>query len=170
MSEALVPKEFVPHGAGRGHGDLSEEGTGVFRKTKRRTMLEKIDHIGIAVKDLEQAIRLYKEAFGIEPSLVYESEYTKAKIAFFPIGQTRIELIQPINPESVMGKFLEKKGEGIHHVSFKVKDVEQSLREIEAKGVQLIDKQSRKVRENERVAFLHPKSTNGVLFELIQED
>ena len=87
-------------------------------------MLEKIDHIGIAVKDLEQAIRLYKEAFGIEPSLVYESEYTKAKIAFFPIGQTRIELIQPINPESVMGKFLEKKGEGIHHVSFKVKDVD----------------------------------------------
>ena len=151
---------------------LSEEGTGVFREKilKGVTMLEKVDHIGIAVKDLEQAIRLYKEAFGIEPSLVYESEYTKAKIAFFPIGQTRIELIQPINPESVMGKFLEKKGEGIHHVSFKVKDVEQSLREIEAKGVQLIDKQSRKVRENERVAFLHPKSTHGVLIELIQED
>jgi methylmalonyl-CoA/ethylmalonyl-CoA epimerase len=133
-------------------------------------MLEKLDHIGIAVKDLDQAIKLYKDVFGIEPSLVYESSYTKAKIAFIPIGETRIELIQPSNPESVVGKFLEKKGEGIHHISFKVKDVDQSLMEIESKGVQLIDKKSRQVRENERVAFLHPKSTNGVLFELIQED
>ena len=133
-------------------------------------MLEKLDHIGIAVKDLDQAIKLYKDAFGIEPSLVYESAYTKAKIAFIPMGETRIELIQPSNPESVVGKFLEKKGEGIHHISFKVKDVDQSLGELEKKGIQLIDKKPRKVRENERVAFLHPRSTNGVLFELIQED
>lgn len=133
-------------------------------------MLEKIDHIGIAVKDIDQAIKLYKEAFGMEPSLVYESEYTKARIAFFPIGETRIELIQPMNPESVVGKFLEKKGEGIHHLSFKVKDVDQNLGELEAKGIQLIDKKSRKVRENERVAFLNPKSTHGVLMELIQEE
>ena len=133
-------------------------------------MLEKLDHIGIAVKDLDQAMKLYREAFGIEPDLVYESSYTKAKIAFFPIGDVRIELIQPVNPESVVGRFLEKKGEGIHHVSYRVKDVDGSLAELEMKGVQLIDKKSRKVRENERVAFLHPKSTNGVLVELIQED
>jgi len=133
-------------------------------------MLEKLDHIGIAVKDLDQAMKLYREAFGIEPDLVYESSYTKAKIAFFPIGEVRIELIQPVNPESVVGKFLEKKGEGIHHVSYRVKDVDRSLAELEKKGVQLIDRKSRKVRENERVAFLHPKSTNGVLVELIQED
>ena len=133
-------------------------------------MLEKIDHISIAVKDLDQAIKFYKAVFGLEPNLVYESTYTKAKIAFIPIGETRIELIQPSNPESVVGKFLEKRGEGIHHISFKVKDVDQSLTEIESKGVQLIDKKSRQVRENERVAFLHPKSTNGVLFELVQED
>ena len=133
-------------------------------------MLEKLDHIGIAVKDLDQAMKLYREAFGIEPDLVYESSYTKAKIAFFPVGDVRIELIQPVNPESVVGRFLEKKGEGIHHVSYRVKDVDGSLAELEMKGVQLIDKKSRKVRENERVAFLHPKSTNGVLVELIQED
>ena len=133
-------------------------------------MLEKLDHIGIAVKDLDQAMKLYREAFGIEPDLVYESSYTKAKIAFFPIGEVRVELIQPVNPESVVGKFLDKKGEGIHHVSYRVKDVDRSLAELEMKGVQLIDKKSRKVRENERVAFLHPKSTNGVLVELIQED
>ena len=133
-------------------------------------MLEKIDHIGIAVKDLDQAIKLYKEAFGMEPSLVYESAYTKAKIAFFPLGEVKIELIQPTNPESVMAKFLEKKGEGIHHISYKVKDVDSSLVELEKKGIQLIDKKSRKVRENERVGFLNPKSTLGVLTELIQGD
>jgi methylmalonyl-CoA epimerase len=133
-------------------------------------MLEKLDHIGIAVKDIDQAIRFYRDVFGIEPSLVYESSYTKAKIAFIPIGDVRIELIQPSIPESVVGKFLEKKGEGIHHISYKVKDVDKSLNELEMKGVQLIDKKSRKVRENEKVAFLHPKSTHGVLIELIQED
>jgi methylmalonyl-CoA/ethylmalonyl-CoA epimerase len=133
-------------------------------------MLEKLDHIGIAVKDLDQAMKLYREAFGIEPDLVYESSYTKAKIAFFPVGEVRIELIQPVDPESVVGKFLEKRGEGIHHISYRVKDVDGGLAELEKKGILLIDKKSRRVRENERVAFLHPKSTNGVLVELIQED
>jgi methylmalonyl-CoA/ethylmalonyl-CoA epimerase len=133
-------------------------------------MLEKLDHIGIVVKDLDQAIKLYKDIFDIGPNLVYESAYAKAKIAFIPIGEARIELIQPSNPESVVGEFLEKKGEGIHHISFKVKDVDQSLMEFELKGVRLIDKKSRKVRGNERVAFLDSKSTHGVLMELIQED
>lgn len=133
-------------------------------------MLEKLDHIGIAVKDLDQAMKLYRDTFGIEPSLVYESSHTKAKIAFFPIGKARIELIQPVNPESVVGRFLEKKGEGIHHIAYSVRDVDRSLTELEKKGVHLIDRKSRKVRENERVGFLHPKSTNGVLIELIQED
>ncbi len=133
-------------------------------------MFEKLDHIGIAVRDLDQATKLYRDTFGIEPSVVYESSYTKAKIAFFPIGEVRIELMQPVNPDSVLGKFLEKKGEGIQHIAYKVKDVDRSLGELQKKGVQLIDKKSRKVRENERVGFLHPKSTNGVLIELIQEE
>jgi methylmalonyl-CoA/ethylmalonyl-CoA epimerase len=133
-------------------------------------MLEKLDHIGIAVNDLDQAMKLYRDAFGIEPSMVYESSYTKAKIAFFPLGENRIELIQPVTPESVVGRFLEKKGEGIHHIAYAVKDVDKSLAELETKGIQLIDKESRQVRESERVGFLHPRSTNGVLIELIQED
>ena len=133
-------------------------------------MLEKLDHIGIAVKDLDQAMKLYRDAFGIEPSMVYESSYAKAKIAFFPLGEVRIELIQPVNPESVVGRFLDKRGEGIHHVAYAVKDVDKSLAELETKEIQLIDKESRQVRENERVGFLHPRSTNGVLIELIQED
>lgn len=133
-------------------------------------MIEKLDHIGVAVKDLDQAMKLYKDVFGIEPSLIYESSYTKAKIAFFPIGNVNVELIQPVSSDSVMGKFLEKRGEGIHHIAYRVRDVDASLNHMEAKGVQLIDKKSRKVRENERVAFLNPNSTNGVLIELIQED
>jgi methylmalonyl-CoA epimerase len=133
-------------------------------------MIEKLDHIGVAVKDLDQAMKLYKDVFGIEPSLIYESSYTKAKIAFFPIGNVNVELIQPVSSDSVMGKFLEKRGEGIHHIAYRVRDVDASLNHVEAKGVQLIDKKSRKVRENERVAFLNPNSTNGVLIELIQED
>ena len=132
-------------------------------------MIEKLDHIGIAVKDLNQAISLYQEILKMEPSLIYESPYTKAKIAFFTVGESRIELIQPTDPESVMSKFLEKKGEGIHHLSIKVKDIAKSLAELETKGIQLIDKKPRKVRENEEVAFLNPKSTHGVLIELIQE-
>jgi methylmalonyl-CoA/ethylmalonyl-CoA epimerase len=133
-------------------------------------MFENVDHIGIAVEDLDKATKFYHDAFQLKPSLVYESSHTKAKIAFFRIGDVKIELIQPVEAASVMGKFLAKNGEGIHHVAYSVKDIEESLRELEEKGVRLIDKKSRKVRENERVAFLHPKSTNGVLIELIQEE
>ena len=133
-------------------------------------MIEKVDHIGIVVKDLDQAMRLYREAFGIEPDMVYESPQTKARIAFFPVGQVKIELLQPLDANSVTAKFLEKKGEGIHHIAYKVKDVDESLGILEAKGIKLVDQKSRKVRENERVGFLHPKSTNNVLIELIQED
>ena len=133
-------------------------------------MFENVDHIGIAVRNLDESIRLYRDAFHLEPTLIYESAHTKAKIAFFSIGPVRIELIQPADPQSVMAKFLETKGEGIHHVAYGVKDVDESLRQLEESGVQLIDKKSRRVRENERVAFLHPKSTNGVLIELIQTE
>lgn len=133
-------------------------------------MLEKVDHIGIVVKDLDQAMRLYREAFGIEPEKVYESDVAKAKIAFFPVGQVRIELLQPLVADSVTAKFLEKKGEGIHHIAFKVKDVDQSLGILAEKGIQLVDQKGKKVREAEKVGFLHPKSTNSVLIELIQED
>jgi methylmalonyl-CoA/ethylmalonyl-CoA epimerase len=133
-------------------------------------MLENVDHIGIAVNDLDEAMKLYRGTFGMEPTLVYESAYTKAKIAFFQVGHTKIELIQPVEEESVMGKFLAKNGEGIHHLAYAVKDIEESLRDLEKNGIRLIDKKSRQVRETERVAFLHPKSTNGVLVELVQVD
>ncbi len=132
-------------------------------------MLEKIDHIAVAVKNLEDSLKVYRDAFGIVPSLEYESAQAKAKVAFLPVGDLRIELLQPVDVQSVMAKFLDKKGEGIHHLCFNVRDIEASLRELEEKGVELLDKKPRKVRENERVAFLNPKSTGGVLIELVQE-
>ena len=131
-------------------------------------MIEKVDHVGIAVKDLDQAMKLYRDAFGIEPDMIYESPQTKAKIAFFKVGEMKIELLQPVDESSVVGKFIAKKGEGFHHIAYEVKDIDESLRQLETKGVKLVDKTSRKVRENEKVGFLHPKSTNNVLIELIQ--
>jgi methylmalonyl-CoA/ethylmalonyl-CoA epimerase len=133
-------------------------------------MLEKLHHIGIVVRDLDQALALYEGIYGIEPSLVYESPHAKAKIAFLPLGEFRVELIQPLDAESAAGRFLGKRGEGIHHIAFAVEDIDECLSELARKGIQLIDKKSRKVRENERVGFLNPKSTHGVLTELIQED
>ncbi len=133
-------------------------------------MLEKPHHIGIVVRDLDQALTLYQGVYGIEPSLVYESPQARARIAFLPIGEFKIELIQPVDAESAAGRFLEKRGEGIHHIAFAVKDIDKCLSELEIKGIALIDKKSRKVRESERVGFLSPKSTHGVLTELIEED
>ena len=131
-------------------------------------MFENIHHIGIVVRDLDQALKLYEGIYGIEPSLVYESPGAKSKIAFFPVGECRVELIQPLDDDSAAGKFLRKRGEGIHHIAFAVKDIDKCLNKLAMEGVQLIDKKSRKVREDERVAFLNPKSTNGVLTELVQ--
>jgi len=133
-------------------------------------MLEKFHHIGMVVRDLDHALALYQGVYGIEPSLIYESPSARAKIAFLPIGEFRVELIQPLDAESAAGKFLGKRGEGIHHLAFEVEDIDACLSELGEKGIQLIDKESRVVRENERVAFLNPKSTHGVLTELIQED
>lgn len=133
-------------------------------------MLEKLDHIGIVVRDLDQAMELYRDIYGLEPSMMYESPTAKAKIAFLPIGDVTIEIIQPLNSESAAGRFLDKRGEGVHHIAFGVKEIDKCLEELEKKGIQLIDKKSRKVRDSEWVGFLNPKSTHGVLTELIQED
>jgi len=133
-------------------------------------MIEQVDHLGIVVQNLDQAVKLYRDAFGIEPAMIYESVQTRAKIAFFQIGQVKIELLQPVQKDSVLGKFLEKKGEGFHHLAYRVKDVDQSLRELQEKGIQVVDQKSRQVRDNERVGFLHPRSTQNVLIELIQEN
>lgn len=130
--------------------------------------LSHIEHIGIAVKSIADAIPYYEEILGLKCYAVEEVQDQKVKTAFFMIGQTKIELLESTDPEGPIGKFIEKKGEGVHHIAFATQNIEEALAEAEAKGVQLIDKQPRKGAEGLHIAFLHPKSTRGVLTELCE--
>lgn len=128
-----------------------------------------IEHIGIAVKDLQTSIRFYEDILGLTCYALEEVVDQKVKTAFFMIGQTKIELLESTDPEGPIGKYIEKKGEGIHHIAFAVENLSSCLPEVESKGIQLIDKTPRKGAEGLNIAFLHPKSTNGVLTELCED-
>jgi methylmalonyl-CoA/ethylmalonyl-CoA epimerase len=127
-----------------------------------------IEHIGIAVKNIEESIKYYENILGLKCYALEEVKDQKVKTAFFMVGQTKIELLESTDPEGPIGKFVEKKGEGIHHLAFAVKGIENALSEMESKGVQLIDKFPRKGAEGLDIAFLHPKSTAGILTELCE--
>ena len=127
-----------------------------------------IEHIGIAVKNLEQSIKYYEDVLGLKCYAIEEVADQKVKTAFFMIGQTKIELLEATDSEGPIGKFIEKKGEGMHHIAFAVSNIDNVLIEIESKGIQLIDKKPRKGAEGLDIAFLHPKSTFGVLTELCE--
>ena len=124
-----------------------------------------IEHIGITVEKLEEAISYYEKVLGLECYAVEEVADQKVKTAFFMVGQTKIELLESTDPEGPIGKFIEKKGPGIHHIAFAMPDVEQALKQAEEKGIRLIDSQPRKGAEGLQIGFLHPKSTFGVLTE-----
>ena len=128
--------------------------------------LSHIEHIGIAVKSLEEAIPFYEQVLGLVCYAVEEVNDQKVKTAFFRVGQTKVELLESTDPEGPVSRFIEKKGEGIHHIAFAVEDVDGALKEAESRGIQLIDKVSRKGAEELSIGFLHPKSTHGVLMEL----
>jgi len=125
-----------------------------------------IEHLGIAVKSIADSLPYYENVLGLKCYNIEEVADQKVKTAFFKVGQTKIELLEPTSEESTIAKFIEKRGEGIHHIAFAVADVAASLADAEANGVQLIDKAPRKGAENLNIAFLHPKSTKGVLTEL----
>ncbi len=129
-------------------------------------MFKKIDHIGIAVKSLDESIPLYRDAYGMHLHLIEEVPEQKVKIAMFEIGDVHIELLEPTSDDSPIAKFLEKKGPGMHHICYEVDDVDGTLEEVSAQDVQLIDKKSRNGAGGKKVAFLHPKSTGSVLTEL----
>ncbi len=128
-----------------------------------------IEHIGIAVKDLDTAINYYENVLGLECYAIEEVADQKVKTAFFKVGQTKIELLESTDPEGPIGKFIEKRGEGVHHIAFNVPGLEDALKEIDENGIQLIDKEPRKGAEGMNIAFLHPKSTFGVLTEFCEE-
>ena len=127
--------------------------------------LTHIEHLGIAVKSLEEAIPYYENVLGLKCYAIEEVADQKVKTAFFKIGQTKLELLEPTSPESTIATFIEKRGEGIHHLAFATDDVAACLAEAEEKGVRLIDKAPRPGAEQMMIAFVHPKSTKGVLTE-----
>jgi methylmalonyl-CoA/ethylmalonyl-CoA epimerase len=127
-----------------------------------------VEHIGIAVKNLQESIQMYERILGVPCYNVEEIPEQKVRTAFFKIGQTKIELLESTDPEGPVGKFIEKNGEGVHHIAFAVENLADALKEIEVKGYQLIDKQPRQGAEGLNIAFLHPKSTGGVLLELCE--
>jgi methylmalonyl-CoA/ethylmalonyl-CoA epimerase len=130
--------------------------------------LTHIEHIGIAVKNLEESIKFYERVLDLKCYSIEEVKDQKVRTAFFKIGQTKIELLESIEPDGPIAKFIEKKGEGIHHIAYAVNNLVETLKEAESKGIQLIDKEPLKGAENYQIAFMHPKSTNGVLIELCE--
>ena len=128
--------------------------------------LTHIEHIGIAVKNLDESIKFYENVFGLKCYAVEEVKDQKVKTAFFKIGETKIELLESIGNDGPISKFIEKKGEGIHHIAFKTNDIKSSIKELEEKKILLIDEHPRKGAEGLNIAFLHPKAANGVLIEL----
>ena len=128
--------------------------------------LTHIEHIGIAVKDLNEAIKFYEGVFGLKCYAVEEVKDQKVKTAFFQIGETKIELLETTEPDGPIGKFIEKRGEGIHHIAFATDDIDTSLKVLKEKNIRLIDDKPRTGAEGLNIAFLHPKSTFGVLTEI----
>ncbi|HNX87957.1 MAG TPA: methylmalonyl-CoA epimerase [Paludibacteraceae bacterium] len=127
-----------------------------------------IEHLGIAVNSIEEALPFYENILGLKCYAVEEVADQKVKTAFLQVGQTKIELLESTDPEGAVGKFIEKRGEGIHHLAFAVEGLANALKEAEEKGIRLIDANPRKGAEGLNIAFLHPKSTIGVLTELCE--
>ncbi len=130
--------------------------------------LKNIDHIGIAVSNLQESLTFWETTLGIELHGVEEVAGQKVRTAFLPVDDTEIELLEPTSPESSVAKFIEKRGAGLHHIAIRVDDIETALAELKARGVQLIDEVPRKGAGGTRIAFVHPRATHGVLLELCE--
>jgi methylmalonyl-CoA epimerase len=128
----------------------------------------KIEHIGIAVKSLAAAVKVYEQAIGLKVAGYDEVDEQGVRVAMLEIGESRIELLEPTRPDSPIEKFMNKRGEGIHHIAVRVDDIEESLRQLKAAGIRLIDEKPKRGAHNTRVAFIHPASTHGVLMELVE--
>jgi methylmalonyl-CoA epimerase len=131
-------------------------------------LYRKIDHLGIAVSSLEEALSLYQRAFGLHATAIEEVAGQSARVAMLPVGESRIELLEATSPHSQIAKFLSKRGEGIHHVCFEVDDIREELARLRAAGVRLVHETPRLGAEGSLVAFVHPSGTKGVLVELKQ--
>lgn len=133
-------------------------------------MVNKIDHIGIAVSDLDEALKFYEDVLGIKCVSKEEVPDQKVKVAFLPIGDTEVELLESTDKEGPISRYIDKKGEGVQHIAYRVDDIEVAIRECKEKGIKMIDEEPRYGAGGAKIAFLHPKSTFGVLIELCQRD
>jgi methylmalonyl-CoA/ethylmalonyl-CoA epimerase len=131
--------------------------------------MKKVEHIGIAVKDLSNANVVFEKLFNQAHYKVEQVESEKVSTSFFQLGDTKIELLQATHPDSPIAKFIDKRGEGIHHIAFEVEDIDAEMQRLQSEGFELIHTESKDGADNKRICFLHPKSTNGVLIELCQE-
>jgi len=131
-------------------------------------MITKINHIGIAVKSIDEAAKIYTDLLGLKVEDIEIVADQKAKTAIIPVGESKIELIESTDPEGTIAKFIESRGEGLHHLALEVSNIEDALGAMVDKGVVLIDEKARKGVENTNIAFLHPKSTGRVLIELVE--
>ena len=131
--------------------------------------MKKIEHIGIAVKDLKAANNLYSKLLNTAPYKMEEVDSENVNTSFFQIGESKIELLEGTSPDSPISKFIDKKGEGVHHIAFEVDDIEEEIARLTKEGFQMIHEKPKDGADNKLIAFLHPKSSNGVLIELCQE-
>ena len=131
-------------------------------------MLQKINHIGIAVQSLDATLPFYRDALGMDFKGTEEVAEQKVKVAMLQVGESKIELLEPTGPDSPIAKFLEKSGPGIHHVAYEVEDIEAAIAHMKEQGARMIDELPRNGAHGTRIAFVHPKSSNGVLTELCQ--
>ena len=129
----------------------------------------KIDHLGIAVNSMDEGKSFWSDVLGLEFAKAETIEAQKVTTGFFPVGESEVELLESTAPDGPVAKFLEKKGAGVHHVAFRVENIEEALAELKEKGIRLIDEKPRKGAGGAKIAFLHPKATNGVLVELCEK-
>lgn len=129
----------------------------------------KIDHLGIATKGIDEALKFWSDAVGLRKTHAEEVEEQKVRIAMLPIGELKIELLEPTSEDSPIQKFLEKRGGGIHHIAIEVKNIEKSLEKLRSEGAKLIDEHPKRGADGCLIAFVHPKSSGGVLLELVQK-
>lgn len=132
-------------------------------------MIKGLDHIGIAVKNLDDALEIFERILGFELEKIRVVEEQKVKIAFLQAGETKIELLEPTDKDGPVARFIEKRGEGIHHLAFTVSDIEASIQEAKDEGIRVVDEKPRLGAEGYKMAFLHPKSTKNVLVELCEK-
>lgn len=131
--------------------------------------MKKLEHIGIAVKSLEDSAQIFKDILGVDSYKMEQVASENVNTLFYQVGDTKIELLEATSPESAISKFIEKRGEGIHHLAFEVDEIEEKIAELLEKGYRMIHEFPKDGADNKRIAFMHPKSSNGVLVELCQE-